>query len=154
MSKVCSERRVGGAEREREVESVWERAMEDELYLELVNLRLLEIMVEAAENDYFKLSGLRKRNRSVRASDMRHAQRLIEVRRAAFEKEYERLLMEHADEEEELITLLETPLIDLIEPERQQELIEQFSDLSDPENPWEGLEGDSSDNDFRPLQPL
>src|SRR3989344_5225121 len=132
-----------GSFRRRGIESVWGPAVDELLLAEADNLLLLEIMLDAAENDYARLCELRKTRSGIRDRDIRHAQRLIEVRRAAFEKEYARLVMEHPDEEEVLIRRLaqtETP------PMTEEELIERFEDLSDPVNPWRGL--DESDPDF------
>ena len=135
----------------RTVESVWGPAVETELYLEGINLRCLAMLTEAATNDYYNLLELRKENRSVKDGDLKHARRLIEVRQAAFDKEYERLMGEHVDEEEALLRLLDQ----MENPETEDELVaRRLAELADSgdDNPWEGLDG--TDPDFNPLQPL
>lgn len=130
----------------KELERVWGPAMEVELYIEAVNLKCLKMLVEAATTDYNNLCDLKKRNRSIRDRDLRHAKGLIEARVMAYERELARLNGEgQIDEEEAIIARLDNPKAEP-SPEQIEERLASF--VADER------EAGGGDDDLNPLMPL
>ncbi len=118
-----------------------EYAVETEMLVEELNLKRLQVEAEEAVAWAKELVERARTNHKVTERGIRHAQSVAQWKVTRFKDEFDRIYRICPDEEEEFIMSLELPLDETTEPEHQEELINQFTDQSDPPNPWDN-EGD------------